>query len=218
MSHPAPRVLRTQGKQTRARLLEAGSQVLSERGYLAARVDDVVRVAAMSHGTFYLYFANKEDLFRSLAEECAAEMEALAETLGPVAPGKRGENELRAWLSGFVAAYRRHGPIIRAWMEDQLNDTMLTDVGLLAFAHINAALERRLEEAGASHLSDPAVAAIAMLGMCERMAYFASSRDLGYADDQIVDVMTELLHRGVFGGRTPAQPATRRQATASKRN
>src|SRR5207249_1763842 len=57
------RALRTQGKQTKARLLDAGRHVLSERGYLAARVDDVVRVAEMSHGTFYLYFANKEDLF-----------------------------------------------------------------------------------------------------------------------------------------------------------
>src|SRR4051794_37220914 len=153
----------------------------------------------MSHGTFYLYFANKEDLFRSLAEECAAEMEALAGTLGPVAAGKRGENELRAWLTSFVAVYRRHGPIIRAWMEDQLNDTTLTNVGLRAFARINSALERRLEEAGAAHISHPSVAAIAMLGMAERMAYFSSSRDVGYDDEQIVDTMTELLHRGLFG-------------------
>jgi AcrR family transcriptional regulator len=212
------RALRTQGKETRARLLEAGSQVLGERGYLAARVDDVVRVAEMSHGTFYLYFANKEDLFRSLAEECAAEMEALAATLGPVPSGKRGENELREWLAGFVAAYRRHGPIIRAWMEDQLNDTTLTEVGLRSFARINTALERRLGEAGATHLTEPGVASIAMLGMAERLAYFTSSRELGYHDDQIVDTMTELLHRGLFGGRPSGRATTRRRATTSKRS
>ena len=59
------RELRTQGKQTMAKLLDAGLLVLTERGYHAARVDDIVRVADMSHGTFYLYFANKEDLFRA---------------------------------------------------------------------------------------------------------------------------------------------------------
>jgi hypothetical protein len=145
-------------------------------------------------------------------------MEALAETLGPVASGKRGENELRKWLAGFIATYRRHGPIIRAWMEDQLNDTTLTEVGLRAFARINAVLERRLDESGAARTNDGGVAAIAMLGMAERMAYFTSSRDLGYTDEQIVDTMTGLLHRGLFGGRSSGRAATRRRATASKRS
>jgi len=63
------RELRSQGKQTMAKLLDAGLQVLTERGYHAARVDDIVRMADTSHGTFYLYFANKEDLFRALATE-----------------------------------------------------------------------------------------------------------------------------------------------------
>ena len=83
--------------------------MLTERGYHAARVDDVVRVAKLSHGTFYLYFANKEDLFRALARECAEEMETLAESLGPVTPDKAGEAELRAWLTQFVA----HLPAVR---------------------------------------------------------------------------------------------------------
>src|SRR5439155_16888238 len=74
------RELRTQGKQTMAKLLDAGLQVLTERGYHAARVDDIVRMADTSHGTFYLYFANKEDLFRALATECAEAMTALTAT------------------------------------------------------------------------------------------------------------------------------------------
>ncbi len=49
------------------RLLDAGMRVFAERGYHAARVDDIVRAARTSHGTFYLYFANKEDLLCTLA-------------------------------------------------------------------------------------------------------------------------------------------------------
>ncbi len=51
------------------KLLDAGMRVFAERGYHAARVDDIVRAARTSHGTFYLYFANKEDLLRALAVE-----------------------------------------------------------------------------------------------------------------------------------------------------
>ncbi|HEY1740702.1 MAG TPA: helix-turn-helix domain-containing protein, partial [Acidimicrobiia bacterium] len=62
---------RAQGSETRLRLLDAGLAVFAERGYHAARVDDIVRAAETSHGTFYLYFANKEELLRDLASACA---------------------------------------------------------------------------------------------------------------------------------------------------
>ena len=48
------------------KLLDAGLAEFDERGFQAVRVDDVVRRAKISHGTFYLYFSNKEDLFKAL--------------------------------------------------------------------------------------------------------------------------------------------------------
>jgi AcrR family transcriptional regulator len=206
-----------------AKLLDAGLLVLTERGYHAARVDDIVRVADMSHGTFYLYFANKEDLFRALASECAAEMTALAATLGPVTPDAAGRDELARWLAQFLDTYRRYGAVIRAWMEDQVVDRELLRVGIKAFAAINTNLLARLEEADAEHLRDRQAATAAMLAMVERLAYFTSSRDLGFDDAAIVDTLTTMLHRGVFGAPAKAAAssrhgATRRRATASKRS
>jgi len=195
-----------------AKLLAAGLDVLTDRGYHAARVDDVVRVAKLSHGTFYLYFANKEDLFRALARECAEEMEALAESLGPVTADSAGEAELRRWLTQFVATYRRYGAVIRGWMEEQVVDRELVRLGLDAFQKIIESLQRRLAEADADHFPDPSVAPAAMLAMIERLAYFTSSRRLGFSDDAVVDVLTTMLHRGVFGA-----PVSRRRAAASRR-
>src|SRR5689334_20171208 len=80
------RELRAQGRKTMRRLLDAGMRVFADRGFHAARVDDIVRAARTSHGTFYLYFTNKEDLLRALATECGHEISALAGTLGPVGP------------------------------------------------------------------------------------------------------------------------------------
>ena len=53
------------------KLRDAALTVFEKRGYHAARVDDIVKVAKTSHGTFYLYFANKEDLFRTLVARVA---------------------------------------------------------------------------------------------------------------------------------------------------
>jgi AcrR family transcriptional regulator len=207
------RELRTQGKRTLSKLLDAGLDVMTERGYHAARVDDVVRVAKLSHGTFYLYFANKEDLFRALARECADEMEALAASLGPVSPDKAGEAELRSWLTQFLATYRRYGAVIRGWMEEQVVDRELVRLGLGAFQQIVESLQQRLAQADAAHLPDPALASAVMLGMIERFAYFTSSRDAQFSDEAVVEVLTTMLHRGMFGA-----PVSRHRATTSKRS
>jgi AcrR family transcriptional regulator len=87
----------TRGERTRGRLLEAGSAVFAERGFHAARVDDVVKTARTSHGTFYLYFSSKEDLFRSLATQVATEMTALAGEFPDFPPSGDGPGAVRDW-------------------------------------------------------------------------------------------------------------------------
>ena len=72
------------------KLFDAGMRVFAERGYHAARVDDIVRAARTSHGTFYLYFANKEDLLRALAVDCAEDLAKLADHIGPITPDEQG--------------------------------------------------------------------------------------------------------------------------------
>jgi AcrR family transcriptional regulator len=193
------RELRTQGKRTMASLLDAGMEVLTERGYHAARVDDIVRVARTSHGTFYLYFANKEDLFRALAAECAEEMKGLAASLGDIGPGAEGEAELRRWVQQFLDTYRRYGAVIRAWMEDQVADRKLVRLGLEAFQSITASLESKMVQAAPRHLRDTALATSTLLAMVERFAYFSSSRDLDLDDDVAIDTLTTMIHRGFFG-------------------
>src|SRR5271169_3160927 len=72
------RELRAQGRETVRRLLEAGMVEFENRGFHGVRVDDVVRRAGISHGTFYLYFSNKEDLFKALLKDALHDMEIVA--------------------------------------------------------------------------------------------------------------------------------------------
>ncbi|HEV2536450.1 MAG TPA: helix-turn-helix domain-containing protein, partial [Streptosporangiaceae bacterium] len=72
------RELRAQGRETVRRLLEAGMVEFEGRGFHGVRVDDVVRRAGISHGTFYLYFSNKEDLFKALLKDALHDMEIVA--------------------------------------------------------------------------------------------------------------------------------------------
>ena len=69
------RELRAQGQETVRKLLEAGMVEFDERGFNGVRVDDVVKRAGISHGTFYLYFSNKDDLFKTLLRDALDDME-----------------------------------------------------------------------------------------------------------------------------------------------
>jgi AcrR family transcriptional regulator len=196
------RGLRRQGRKTRNRLLDAGTEVLTERGYHSARVDDIVRAAETSHGTFYLYFADKEDLLRALVARCSEELTELATSLGEVDAGLAGEAALREWLGRFLEAYRRNQPVIRAWAEDQPGDPELAGLADESFGEVSAALRKRLTESGAGQDGRPKapVSAVALLAMVERFAYFRTSRDLALDDEAALDSLARLIHRGFFAG------------------
>jgi AcrR family transcriptional regulator len=189
------RELRAQGRKTMRRLLDAGMRVFADRGFHAARVDDIVRAARTSHGTFYLYFTNKEDLLRALATECGLEMSGLAETLGPVALDEAGYAELRAFLGRFFATYRRYGPVLRAWMEGHVEDRAVSALGVRSFTQIASALGRRMREAGGEG-DDASISAL--MALLERFAYFLVSRRLEFDSDAMLDTVTHIVHRGFF--------------------
>jgi AcrR family transcriptional regulator len=190
------RELRAQGRKTMRKLSDAGMRVFAERGYHQCRVDDIVRAARTSHGTFYLYFANKEDLLRSLAVECAQEIEQLARAVGPIDSGPEGYEALRTFLDAFLTTYRRYGVVIRAWMEDQVSDREVDRLGVAAFTHIAEALAASLASSG--ERADPATVA-ALMALLERFSYAIASRDLGLDDTVMLDTLTRLIHRGFFG-------------------
>jgi AcrR family transcriptional regulator len=192
---PLGRELRAQGRKTMGRLLDAGMRVFAERGVQAARVDDIVRAARTSHGTFYLYFPNKEALLGALAVECGEELDQLSTTLGAITPDEQGYAELRTFLERFFAIYRHYGPVIRAWMEGQVEDRELSKLGVKAFTDIATALGAAMRDAGA--VGDAASVA-ALMALLERFAYFMVSRRLDFDLDETLDTVTNVVHRGFF--------------------
>ena len=181
------------------RLLDAGLQVFAERGYHACRVDDIVRSANTSHGTFYLYFTNKEDLLRALAVDCAHELTVLADTIGAITPDAAGRLELSTFLSRFLGTYRRYGPVIRAWMEDQVGDRDIDRLGVKAFTAIGDRLGHRMREAGVVVAANEPAAVGALMAMLERFSYGMASRRLLDSDAVVLETLTTIVHRGFFG-------------------
>jgi AcrR family transcriptional regulator len=61
----------------------AALEVFAEKGFAAAKLDEIARRAGVSKGTLYLYFADKEQLFRAVVRDSIApNVEAIISALG----------------------------------------------------------------------------------------------------------------------------------------
>jgi AcrR family transcriptional regulator len=77
---PAPRKRRKEARPSE--LLEAALGLFVEKGFAATRLEDVAARAGVSKGTLYLYYENKDALFKAVIQEgivpVIAENEAIA--------------------------------------------------------------------------------------------------------------------------------------------
>jgi AcrR family transcriptional regulator len=194
------RELRTRGQRTVRRLLDAAVDVFAARGYHTARVDDIVKAAKTSHGTFYLYFANKEDVLRALVLDVADALAAHAEALGELTPDDAGRDELRVWLTGFAEQYDRYAPVIRAWVEAEIDTHDFGELGAEVLGRFAGVLTDRI--ARSPHLAaDPANAATVIVAMIERCSYYATVGQITASRDALVDLLASTVHASLFGPR-----------------
>jgi len=62
-------------------ILAAALEVFADRGFAATKLEDVARRAGVTKGTIYLYFENKEALFKALVRETIVPIIAQGEAL-----------------------------------------------------------------------------------------------------------------------------------------
>ena len=192
------RELRARGQRTVRKLLDAGIEVFGSKGYFPARVDDIVKVAKTSHGTFYLYFANKEDLFRALVLDVTEEIGELVESLGPLTPDDESYEMLRGWLGRFGDIHRHYGPVIKAWTEAEIDNSEFGRIGANVLGDFVIKLGQRIAKSPAV-VADPQLAALALVAMIERANYYAISGQMGDGKADATDTLAEIAFAALFG-------------------
>ncbi len=99
-------------------LLAAALDLFVERGFASTRLEDVAKRAGVSKGTLYLYFANKEELFKAVVRE------TIVPTLG------EAEQNIAAFEGGSAELLR---DIILAWW-NKYGATKLSGISKLMVA------------------------------------------------------------------------------------
>lgn len=95
---------------TEARVLQAAGTVFGKRGYDDATIAEIVELADVSRGTFYLYFRDKDEAFAKLVSRVLVDMFALSSaTYEPGTLRERVEASTRRYLTTF----EQHRDVLR---------------------------------------------------------------------------------------------------------
>jgi AcrR family transcriptional regulator len=193
-----------QAATTRRLLLDAAVAVFEERGYKAATVGAITDRASTAHGTFYLYFRNKEDAFCQVIESVIVD-ELSVKVIVPLdhAPRRAMEEGIRA----FIAAYHQHEGLWRALLEGMLQSSRVERMWLdlrrtlvLRLSDTFAAQQR----AGDVRPFDPTMVAHALASMTEWSAFThlvlgEPAPDAARDPDALVSTLADLWYRAIYG-------------------
>lgn len=194
------RELGAHGRETVRRLLEAGIAEFEEAGFQAARVEDIVRRAKTSHGTFYLYFANKDDLFRTLLRDALVDMADITDDFPVVTRNDAGRAALRSWVARFCDIYARHATVIRILSQaDIVGESVFSD-GLHVLFRLSEVMTQGMTAADGSPASDGVqtehaeLTAVACLMMLERINYLMSAVEVTLPKQEMIDRLAAIIY------------------------
>ena len=120
-------------------IAEAALEVFAEKGFAAARLDDIARRAGVSKGALYLYFATKEDIFRAvvvqavapnlrriqaLAADHSGPFADLAQALAALAPQLMAKPQIGAVVKMVIGEARNFPEIARIWHDQVVNPAL----------------------------------------------------------------------------------------------
>jgi AcrR family transcriptional regulator len=98
---------RLTGVERREAILESALEVIAQRGYHAASIDDIAREAGVSKALIYEHFASKQDLYAVLLEQHAGQLFSdLAEAISEA--GRSASARLAVGFDAFYGFVEEH--------------------------------------------------------------------------------------------------------------
>jgi AcrR family transcriptional regulator len=153
------------GARTRRRLLEAAEQVFADLGYHDASIVKITEAAGVSQGTFYLYFAGKQEVFDVLVEDLNTRLRhAMSEA------STKGSTRMEMERLGFEAFFRftaDHPALYRVIRQAEFVSPKMLRLHYERLAEGYVEGLRHASDQGEIAIGDPVVTAWALMAVGE---------------------------------------------------
>jgi AcrR family transcriptional regulator len=202
--HSRHEPVQDRGRKTRHQVLQAARRILVRRGYEAARVEEITRLARVGYGTFYKYFHNKQDVLEAVMDEVYTE---LNEASFPTqVEASRLEDHIRTGITNYLRIYSRNREVLMALqpaslmsprIRKYLADMRERDVQWMVHEL------RKLSDQGWRFCGNLEVFSVAMLQSVDAVAQDWIHRRHKLQIDEVADTLCEIWFRSIL----PSRPA-----------
>jgi AcrR family transcriptional regulator len=177
--------------------------VFSERGYQATTVGAITERACTAHGTFYLYFKNKEDAFAQVVGDVFDQLYVESETRWAGDGPASGVHDV---VARYLSIYVEHKALWRSLLEAVLSNPSIEQTWLAMrrrFVDRMAAGLTRLRAEGRVRPFDPVMSAYVLSGMTEWFAFthlvLGEPPPGDAAVDEAAAIVADLFVHAVYG-------------------
>ena len=183
-------------------MLAAAREVFETRGYRAASVATITRAAETAHGTFYLYFENRDDAFAQVIADVAQEM--LSEQRARLSEDRL--ESLEGTIRGVVLVFARHAGLWRCLLEGMMQSEAIEEIWRWLTGEFTARIARSIEheqQAGQIRAIDAHEAAEALSSMTQWYGFtkLASQRTTppDAEVEETIQILTDLWYHALYG-------------------
>jgi len=159
-------------EQIERQLLDATERLMADgASFTELSVDRLATEAGISRASFYIYFQDKGDLLRRLAGQVFADLADAGERWWSVGH-RRDPADVLAAMTGIVASYRRHQPLLVALNEmagyDPQVGATYREILVAIAARVTAVIEAGQDDGAIRRELSAATAASSLTWMTER--------------------------------------------------
>ncbi|QAA76599.1 MAG: Transcriptional regulator, AcrR family [Candidatus Bipolaricaulis sibiricus] len=187
----------TRGQRTLERILSNAEDVFRERGYDGASVSAICRRAGIAQGTFYLYFANKEELYVRLVE--GLQHKLIVRLRGARATGHRPTERLLHAYATLLDFISENAGTFQVFREAEFVSPEIPMRFYGAICDELVAVIREGIRTGDFRDADPEVVAYGVLGVVFFLALRYVMWGGGAVPDAARRVGADLIRRGIAG-------------------
>lgn len=196
-----------QGGGKRDALLEAGREVLFERGLGSATVDEITSRAGVAKGTFYLYFASKDDLVKGLREQLWQAMVAVMGEAAQRASATEDPWDMVDWVLEAIVDFDLEHQAWHRLLAGGFHNPLMEEMELeQQFLDFETTLLRDGVARGAFAVADPEYTALLLYRAVEGTLHQLCVRDEPIDRDRVLAAIRAMVHRtlGDCGTVTPS--------------
>lgn len=189
-------------RRTEAALRDAARRLFVAKGYAETRITDITSEAGRAAGSFYRYFADKDALLRSLADEFDEALhDRVVDRLGDD-HRMAGTDDVRRHVRVYWDTFREHLPeMVALFQASMLSEDFRRIHHGLRDRHVDGWTRHVCEARGAAaDAEEDRLTALAIVSMLEYFCYHQIAETSGHVDDEAaIETLTTMIATGLLG-------------------